>query len=161
MEYVNNGTLLDKILYHPAGFTKEVSQFYAAQIVIALEYLQSQNIAHRDMKPGNIMIDQNDYIKIIDFGEAKIVDKYKDEEQVIQHIKKQETFSDDSSFFGRMKSMRGKREKSEGTFVGTALYVAPEMLESNQSSFYTDLWALGCIIYEMCSGVKMWKAKNN
>jgi serine/threonine protein kinase len=39
-----------------------------------------------------------------------------------------------------------------GTFVGTPLYVAPEMLEFNSSSYYTDLWALGCILYEMLVG---------
>jgi protein kinase A len=51
-------------------------QWYAAQIVLALEYLQQQNVAHRDLKPDNIMISNNKYIKIIDFGEAKIVDNY-------------------------------------------------------------------------------------
>jgi serine/threonine protein kinase len=44
--------------------------------VIALGYLQLQNVAHRDLKPENIMIDDRGYIKIIDFGEAKIVDSY-------------------------------------------------------------------------------------
>lgn len=44
------------------------------------------------------------------------------------------------------------RQKNMGTFVGTALYTAPEMLEFNQSSMATDLWALGCIIYEMIEG---------
>jgi serine/threonine protein kinase len=40
----------------------------------------------------------------------------------------------------------------EGTFVGTPLYVAPEMLEFNQAGIFTDLWALGCIIYELLVG---------
>jgi serine/threonine protein kinase len=39
------------------------------------------------------------------------------------------------------------KEKERGTFVGTPLYVAPEMLDSNKSGPFTDLWALGCIIY--------------
>lgn len=45
--------------------------------------------------------------------------------------------------------------------MGTPFYAAPEMLESNLSGFYTDLWALGTIIYEMATGVKMFRAKNN
>ena len=51
-----------------------------------------------------------------------------------------------------MKSGERERDHRVGTFVGTALYVAPEMLEFNQSGIYTDLWALGCIIYEMLVG---------
>jgi serine/threonine protein kinase len=43
---------------------------------LILEYLQNQNVAHRDIKPENIMLDSNNYIKLIDFGEAKIVDSF-------------------------------------------------------------------------------------
>lgn len=103
------------------------------------------------------MIDDLDYIKIIDFGEAKIVDKYEEDESA---LKESIAISDDTSFFGRLKKEKTIREKS-GTFVGTPFYAAPEMLESNLSGFYTDLWALGTIIYEMATGVKMFKAKNN
>lgn len=49
----------------------------------------------------------------------------------------------------------------EGTFVGTPLYVAPEMLEFNQAGTYTDLWALGCIIYELIEGVTPFSAKTS
>lgn len=45
-----------------------------------------------------------------------------------------------------------QKQNKQGTFVGTALYVAPEMLEHNISGKYTDLWALGCIIYQMLVG---------
>lgn len=47
-----------------------------------------------------------------------------------------------------------------GTFVGTALYQAPEMVLKSQSGLYTDLWALGCIIYELSFGKKMFGGKN-
>lgn len=43
-------------------------------------------------------------------------------------------------------------EASRGTFVGTPLYVAPEMLEDNRSGPYTDIWALGCTLFEMLAG---------
>ena len=49
----------------------------------------------------------------------------------------------------------------KGTFVGTPLYVAPEMLEFNSSGSFTDLWALGCIIYEMLVGKSPFYAKNS
>jgi 3-phosphoinositide dependent protein kinase-1 len=47
----------------------------------------------------------------------------------------------------------------EGTFVGTPLYVAPEMLESNMAGKFTDLWALGCIIYQFHVGRTPFQAK--
>ena len=47
-------------------------------MVLTLEYLQKNKIAHRDIKPGNIMLDEEFYIKLIDFGEAKPVDRYED-----------------------------------------------------------------------------------
>jgi len=53
-----------------------------------------------------------------------------------------------------------KVKKNRGTFVGTPLYCAPEMLEINQSGLFSDLWALGVIIYEMSCGQKMFKGKN-
>jgi serine/threonine protein kinase len=43
-------------------------------------------------------------------------------------------------------------DKARGTFVGTPLYVSPEMLNANQSGPYTDLWALGCILYQCLTG---------
>ena len=51
-----------------------------------------------------------------------------------------------------MMRKKGNDLKRQDTFVGTAYYVAPEMLENNESGLFTDLWALGCIVYELCSG---------
>lgn len=81
MEYIPNGTLQDFIKkYVMLGFKKEIVQFYSAQIVLILEYLQKLNVAHRDIKPENIMLAANYYLKLIDFGEAKIVDAYESEQ---------------------------------------------------------------------------------
>ena len=82
MEYIPGGTLAQMMLaYSSQGMPKEFVQFYAAQLVLTLEYLQSANVAHRDFKPANIMLDSRSYIKLIDFGEAKIVDPYFEEEK--------------------------------------------------------------------------------
>ena len=67
-------------------------------MVVGLEYLQAQNVAHRDLKPDNVMIGHDQYLKIIDFGEAKIVDTYED-------LKSNLTIEKDSeqSYFARLR----------------------------------------------------------
>jgi serine/threonine protein kinase len=137
--------------------------------VLALEYLQQQNVTHRDLKPGNVMMDQNNYLKLIDFGEAKIVDNYDTSSSAsdIQNMRRMShiTISDggQSSFFGRLNTLGGGKNKykRQQTFVGTPMYCAPEMLEHNLAGLFTDLWALGCIMYELSSGKKMFHGKNN
>jgi len=63
--------------------------------------------------------------------------------------------------FNKKEDKAKKIKKPRGTFVGTPLYCGPEMLETNQSGLFSDLWALGVIIYEMSCGTKMFKGKNN
>ena len=113
------------------------------------------------MKPANIMVDSRSYIKLIDFGEARIVDNYELEEKVSQSslYARQETSSDgEGSYFGRTLTKKGKstkkagKTKDVGEFVGTPMYCAPEMLEINQAGLFSDLWAFGVIIYEMSCG---------
>ncbi|EGC33816.1 hypothetical protein DICPUDRAFT_36122, partial [Dictyostelium purpureum] len=72
LEYCPNGDLLDQIKI--AGcFQISVAQFYAAEILIALEYLHSRGIAHRDLKPENILLGKNKHLKLSDFGSAKVL----------------------------------------------------------------------------------------
>jgi serine/threonine protein kinase len=101
-------------MFLTVGLPKEGVKFYAAQIVLALEQLQSQNVAHRDLKPGNIMIEESQYIKVIDFGESKIVEKGEDDslsmnskaskysKRTVSAFNRQETASEADSYFGRM-----------------------------------------------------------
>lgn len=55
------------------GLGKDLSRLYMSQMINAIEYLQSKNIVHRDLKPLNVMLDENFNLKLIDFGDAKIV----------------------------------------------------------------------------------------
>jgi len=75
------------------------------------------------------MIDNNQYIKIIDFGDAKIVDNYEEEKKQVMGS---QNSSSDRSFFSKMLNKEQQMAQlRKGTFVGTPFYNAPEMLEHN------------------------------
>lgn len=74
MDYVVGGELFSH-LRRSGRFEDDVAKFFAAEIVLALEYMHSHNIAYRDLKPENILLDGEGHIKITDFGFAKVVDK--------------------------------------------------------------------------------------
>lgn len=134
LSYACNGELLDHIK-HLGKFDVECAKFYSAEIITALEYLHSLSIIHRDMKPENILLDANMHIQITDFGSAKIL--------MPEELSCSETVPDD------VDQCKTSRRHS---FVGTAQYVSPEVLNSNYSCFSSDLWALGCIIYQFLTG---------
>mmetsp|Transcript_36187 Transcript_36187/g.35787 ORF Transcript_36187/g.35787 Transcript_36187/m.35787 type:complete len:102 (-) Transcript_36187:505-810(-) len=101
------------------------------------------------MKPDNILIDASFHCKIGDFGAAKIIDP----EMVNEELDKlnfddhedsssiEDTPDFDLEDFDRRYS--DEQDNREGTFVGTPLYVSPEMLEHNIACFGSDLWGLG------------------
>lgn len=74
-EFVQGGEIF-RLLRNEGAFPNDVALFYATEIVLALEYLHSKNIAYRDLKPENLLIAKDGHLKITDFGFAKkIVDR--------------------------------------------------------------------------------------
>jgi cGMP-dependent protein kinase len=73
LEYVRGRDLFD-ILLEMGQLSEELAKFYAASLMVALEYLHERNIIHRDFKPENVLIDEEGYAKLTDFGAANIVD---------------------------------------------------------------------------------------
>jgi serine/threonine protein kinase len=73
MEYIIGGELFSQ-LRKVGRFSNDTSRFYAAEIVLALEYLHDKNIVYRDLKPENLLIDKEGHMKITDFGFAKQVE---------------------------------------------------------------------------------------
>lgn len=72
MDYIEGGELFS-LLRKSQRFPNPVAKFYAAEVILALEYLHSHNIIYRDLKPENILLDRNGHIKLTDFGFAKEV----------------------------------------------------------------------------------------
>ncbi|CAR30202.1 cAMP-dependent protein kinase type 2 [Lachancea thermotolerans] len=73
MDYIEGGELFS-LLRKSQRFPNPVAKFYAAEVILALEYLHAHDIIYRDLKPENILLDRNGHIKITDFGFAKEVD---------------------------------------------------------------------------------------
>ncbi|XP_019867885.2 3-phosphoinositide-dependent protein kinase 1 [Aethina tumida] len=126
LTYARNGELLTQITKYGC-FNMECTKYYTAELILALEFLHSKGIIHRDLKPENILLDDNWHLRITDFGSAKILSQ----EDKVQD------------------SVNTNRRRS---FVGTAQFVSPEVLSNNPTTYASDLWALGCIIYQMVAG---------
>lgn len=73
MQFVNGGEMFTH-LRRMGRFDEELSKFYAAQVVLGLEYLHSCDLVYRDLKPENILIDDHGYLKITDFGFCKMIE---------------------------------------------------------------------------------------
>lgn len=131
LELVEGGELADQISRMgtcPLSF----SQFYAAEIIVILEYLRLRRLAHRDLKPENLLLTLRGHLKLIDFDAAIVVPDAGD--------------GDAAGGCGHGQKMPS---------AGTTMYLPPEVVHGNvqfRLAFALDLWALGCIVYQMLVG---------
>ena len=112
----------------------DLIRFYAAEILLALEVMHRLDVVHRDLKPENILINDDWHLKL---------------------VRKYDRLKPIQIDFGDAIKITSPRK---GTFVGTPLYVSPEMLQSNLSSPSGDIWAFGCILFQMITGDVPFKA---
>ncbi|XP_047170697.1 3-phosphoinositide-dependent protein kinase 1-like isoform X1 [Vigna umbellata] len=132
--YMISTSNLSYFFVQKGRLTEDEARFYAAEVVDALQYIHSLGVIHRDIKPENLLLTADGHIKIADFGSVKPM-------QDSQITVLPNAASDDKAC----------------TFVGTAAYVPPEVLNSSPATFGNDLWALGCTLYQMLSGTSPFK----
>ena len=156
---------------------EETIRFYSAEIVLFLEYLQSQKIVHRDLKPENIMLNDNFHLKMIDFATARKIGYYYDKKEMKFKEDNYDLENNDDDIKGRKikvnpddddddeedEEENGNRKMPQRnkTFVGTAEYVSPEVIEDQPAGFGADLWAFGVMLYQMFCGKTPFKGGNN
>lgn len=138
MEYLPGGDLGD-MLENMSYLDEDHARAYAAEIIVALEYLHGQGIVHRDLKPDNVLIGKEGHLKLTDFGLSKR--GLAAASHILQHPLQQGLGSSNDP------------DRLQHSAVGTPDYLAPEIILDQGHSFEVDWWALGCTIYEMLVGI--------
>ncbi len=129
MELVEGPTLADRI---KAGFISiDEALPISKQICDALEYAHERGVVHRDLKPANIKLSRDDSVKILDFGLARFVQG-----------EAEATGVGDSPTLSEMATRAG-------VLLGTAGYMSPEQAKGKAVDRRADIWAFGCVLYEM------------
>lgn len=146
LDLCKGGELL-AVLKRISSFDEECTRFYGAQILDTIDYMHKRGVIHRDLKPENVLLDSHMYVKITDFGTAKI-------------LKGQRRPDADSSGMLPLDSSDLPEEERASSFVGTAEYVSPELLNEKNACKASDLWAFGCIIFQLLAGRPPFKAGN-
>jgi Tol biopolymer transport system component len=140
MELVPGETLADRI--KRGAIPIEEALPVAKQIAEALEEAHEKGIIHRDLKPANIKVTPDGKVKVLDFGLAKAYER----EQADVSLSNSPTMS--------------MAATNAGLILGTAAYMSPEQTRGKALDRRTDLWALGCVLYEMLTGKQAFQGED-
>ena len=138
MEFCQGGDFMN-LLIKKDILTEAEAKFYIAELILAVDSIHKLNCIHLDIKPDNILIDKNGHIKLSDFGLAKISENFGKNQPNLNNNK----FTNNK-----------KRPTHQKIFscVGTAYYVAPEVLKKTGYSEDIDWWSVGVIFFESLVG---------
>ena len=126
LERVDGETLAHRLARGPLPLEEALA--IAVQIVAGLEEAHAKGVIHRDLKPSNVMLAPGRQVKLVDFGLAKTAAVERDAEESIEPI------------------------TEIGLVVGTARYMSPEQVTGGDVDTRTDVWAFGCVLFEMLTG---------
>jgi hypothetical protein len=143
LELVEGPTLADRIAKGPIPLDEALP--IAKQIAEALEAAHEQGIIHRDLKPANIKVRDDGTVKVLDFGLAKALEPASG---VRPDLTNSPTITSPALMTG------------VGTLLGTAAYMSPEQAKGRSADKRSDVWAFGCVLYEMLTGRRAFEGED-
>src|SRR5262245_43804550 len=136
LELVEGPTLAERIGDGPLPIDEALA--IAKQLVEALDAAHERAIIHRDLKPANIKLRPDGTVKVLDFGLAKAI----------------EPASGSSPGATTSPTLTSPAMTQMGMILGTAAYMAPEQAKGRSADKRSDIWAFGCVLYEMLAGAR-------
>ncbi len=144
LELVEGPTLADRIAQGSIPVDEALP--IAKQIAEALEAAHEQGIIHRDLKPANIKLRPDGTVKVLDFGLAKLA--HLDAAAAPADITASPTITSPALMTG------------VGVLLGTAAYMSPEQAKGREADKRSDIWAFGCVLYEMVTGRRLFQGED-
>jgi eukaryotic-like serine/threonine-protein kinase len=138
LELIDGKTLAQRIKKKPLPLDQALP--IARQIAEALEAAHEKGIVHRDLKPANVAITKDGLVKVLDFGLAK---------------------ANDSSVVPAVEATEASALTEVGLIIGTAAYLSPEQAHGQPADKRSDMWAFGCVLYEMLTGQRAFDGKDS
>ncbi len=133
MEHIEGVTLRERLAIKPLKLREVLDA--AVQVASALEAAHAAGVVHRDIKPENIMLRRDGYLKVLDFGLAKLTEKLTERQRIEPEA-----------------PTRGMVKTDVGVVMGTVAYMSPEQTRGLDIDARTDIWSLGVVLYEMVTG---------
>jgi eukaryotic-like serine/threonine-protein kinase len=146
MELIEGEDLSQRIAGGPIPIEKALP--IAKQIAEALEAAHEQGIIHRDLKPANIKVTPNGNVKVLDFGLAKLSEPVGSGQQAAGSLSLSPTITSPALMTGA------------GVLLGTAAYMSPEQAKGRPADKRSDVWAFGCVLYEMLTAKRLFAAND-
>src|SRR5688572_4291587 len=145
LELVDGETLADRIARGPIPLNEALAM--ARQIADALEAAHDKGIIHRDLKPANIKITPDGVVKVLDFGLAKLAE--------------QATAPGNPPMLSMSPTITSPALMTgAGIILGTAAYMSPEQAKGREADKRSDVWAFGCVLFEMLSARRAFEGED-